>query len=284
MTTKTMPPQEQDQQPGLQHEMIPRPQVIGPNYRASGKLEGKVAIITGGDSGIGQSVAVHFAKEGADIAIVHLSEDKDAEECKGLVEKEGKKCHLIRGDVSEEAVCADAIEQTVDTFGHLDILVNNAAEQHEEPDIEELSADILDRTFHTNLFSYIFMAKAAVGYFKNGGIIINTTSVTAYRGSRHLLSYSATKGAIVTFTRSLSEALVERGIRVNGVAPGPVWTPLIPASFDAKKVGEFGKDVPMERPAQPFEIAPCYVFLASSDSSYMSGQVLHPNGGEIVNT
>jgi len=277
------PPQHQNHRPGSEGEMTPKPQAEGSNYRAAGKLEGKVALITGGDSGIGRSVAILYAKEGADVAIMYLSEDQDAEETKRLVEAEGKRCLLLKGDVGDEHFCQQAVQQTVQELGHLDILINNAAEQHPQESIENISAEQLERTFRTNIFGMFFMAKAALPHLKEGSAIINTTSVTAYKGSPQLLDYSSTKGAIVAFTRSLSQSLVEKGIRVNGVAPGPIWTPLIPSTFPEEKVKSFGAQVPMQRAGQPEEVAPSYVFLASSDSSYMSGQILHPNGGEVVN-
>jgi len=278
------PPQHQDRQPGLESEMKPMPKAEDPQYQGSGKLRGKVALITGGDSGIGRAVAILYAKEGADVTIVYLNEHQDAEETTRLVEKEGRRCLAIAGDVGDEAFCRKAVQRAVEEFGHLDILVNNAAEQHPQDSIEKISGEQLERTFRTNIFSYFYVTKAALKHLPKGGsAIINTTSVTAYRGSPHLLDYSATKGAIVAFTRSLSKALAEKGIRVNGVAPGPIWTPLIPASFPKDKVATFGADVPMKRAGQPEEVAPSYVFLASDDSSYMTGQVLHPNGGEIVN-
>lgn len=278
------PPQSQDQQPGREHEMTPRPAAEDFDYQGSEKLKDKVAIITGGDSGIGRAVAIAFAKEGADVAVLYLEEHKDAEETKRQVEQEGRRCITIAGDIGDESFCQQAVERTVRDLGRLDILVNNAAEQHETQSLDDISAQEIERTFRTNIFSYFFMAKHAVKHMQSGSIIINSTSVTAYRGSPHLLVYSATKGAIVTFTRSLSGMLVEQGIRVNGVAPGPVWTPLIPASFPPDQVAKFGTDVPLGRPAQPLEMAGSYVFLASEDSSYMTGQVLHPNGGEIINT
>jgi NAD(P)-dependent dehydrogenase (short-subunit alcohol dehydrogenase family) len=277
------PAQHQDHQPGSEAEMTPKPQAKGSNYRAAGKLEGKVALITGGDSGIGRSVAILYAKEGADVAIMYLSENQDAEETKRLVEAEGKRCLMIQGDVGDEQFCQQAVQQTVQELGHLDILINNAAEQHPQESIEKITAEQLERTFRTNIFSMFFMAKAALPHLKEGSAIINTTSVTAYKGNPQLLDYSSTKGAIVAFTRSLSQSLVEKGIRVNGVAPGPIWTPLIPSTFPEEKVKSFGSQVPMQRAGQPEEVAPCYVFLASDDSSYMSGQILHPNGGEVVN-
>lgn len=277
------PPQQQNRQPGIEAEMVPKPQTRDLKYRGSGKLQGKVALITGGDSGIGRSVAILYAREGADVAIVYLNEHTDANETKQLVEQEGQRCLPIAGDVGDEQFCQQAVEQVVKEFGHLDILVNNAAEQHPQESIEKISAEQLERTFRTNIFSMFFLTKATLPHLKEGSVIINTTSVTAYKGSPQLLDYSSTKGAIVAFTRSLSQGLVEKGIRVNGVAPGPIWTPLIPATFPAEEVSKFGAQVPMQRPGQPDEVSPSYVFLASSDSSYMTGQILHPNGGNVVN-
>jgi NAD(P)-dependent dehydrogenase (short-subunit alcohol dehydrogenase family) len=271
-------------QPGREHLMEPKPVSQDPKYKAAGKLEGKVALITGGDSGIGRAVALVYAMEGADVAIVYLDEHKDAEDTKRMVEEKGRRCLTIAGDVGEEGFCHQAVEQTVEEFGRLDILVNNAAEQHPQEDIEKISAEQLERTFRTNLFAQFYLVKAALPHLKEGSVIINTTSVTAYKGSEHLLDYSSTKGAIVAFTRSLSQALVKKGIRVNAVAPGPIWTPLIPSTFPPDKVENFGKDVPMGRPGQPEEVAPSYVFLASDDSSYITGQVIHPNGGTIVDS
>ena len=277
------PPQHQDQRPGSEAEMTPKPQSQDPKYRGSGKLEGKVALITGGDSGIGRAVAICYAKEGADVAIVYLNEQEDAQETKRLVEAEGRRCLTMAGDIGDESFCQQVVQQTVKELGHLDILVNNAAEQHPQESIENISAEQLERTFRTNIFSMFFLTKAALPNLKEGSAIINTTSVTAYKGNPQLLDYSSTKGAIVAFTRSLSQSLVEKGIRVNGVAPGPIWTPLIPSTFPEDKVKSFGAQVPMQRAGQPEEVAPSYVFLASDDSSYMSGQILHPNGGEVVN-
>ncbi|MEK8090730.1 SDR family oxidoreductase [Thermithiobacillus plumbiphilus] len=276
-------PAQQQEPPGHESEMQPRPQSDDPGYRGSGKLAGKVGLITGGDSGIGRAVAIAFAKEGADVAIVYLEEDKDAEETRRLVQEKGRRCALIKGDVGDENFCRQAVEQTVQTLGRLDVLVNNAAEQHPKKSLEEISAEQLERTFRTNIFGMFFMTKAALPHLKEGASIINTTSVTAYKGSPELLDYSSTKGAIVAFTRSLSMNLAEKGIRVNGVAPGPIWTPLIPSTFPGEKVESFGKNVPLGRAGQPDEVAPSYVFLASADASYMSGQVLHPNGGTVVN-
>jgi NAD(P)-dependent dehydrogenase (short-subunit alcohol dehydrogenase family) len=280
---KFQPPQQQDQQPGRESVMTPRPQFDDEKYRGSGKLRGKSALITGGDSGIGRAVAIAFAKEGADVAIVYLNEHEDAEETERLIGEQGRRCLLIAGDIGDEAFCKKAVEQTANEFGRLDILVNNAAEQHPQESIEKISAEQLERTFRTNIFSMFYLTKAALKHLKKGSAIINTTSVTAYKGSPQLLDYSSTKGAIVAFTRSLSQSLVEQGIRVNGVAPGPIWTPLIPSTFPPEKVASFGGDVPMKRPGQSEEVAPAYVFLASDDSSYMAGQILHVNGGEVVN-
>ena len=277
------PPQHQDQQPGRETEMTPRPKAEDRQYRGSGKLRDKVALITGGDSGIGRAVAIAFAKEGADVAIVYLNEHIDADETRRQVEQEDRRCLTIAGDVGDEGFCRRAVEQTLNELGRLDILVNNAAEQHPQDGIERISAEQLDRTFRTNIFAMFYLVKATLPHLRQGSAIVNTASVTAYKGSPQLLDYSATKGAIVAFTRSLSLALVEKGIRVNGVAPGPIWTPLIPSTFPPDKVQSFGSDVPMKRAGQPEEVAPCYVFLASDDSSYMSGQILHPNGGEVVN-
>ena len=278
------PPQHQERRPGIEAEMTPRPRAEDAEHRGSGKLQGKVALITGGDSGIGRAVAVAFAREGADVAIVYLNEHQDAEETKRMVEAEGRRCSTIDGDVGDESCCRQAVQRTVDAFGRLDVLVNNAAEQHPQESLEDITAEQLERTFRTNVFGYFFMAKAALRHLKEGSAIINTTSVTAYKGSPQLLDYSATKGAEVAFTRSLSQSLAERGIRVNAVAPGPIWTPLIPASFDEEKTAQHGASAPMQRPGQPDECAPSYIFLAAeSDSSYINGQVLHPNGGTVVN-
>jgi NAD(P)-dependent dehydrogenase (short-subunit alcohol dehydrogenase family) len=280
---QTLPPQQQDQQPGIESEMTPRPRSEDFSYRGSGKLEGKVALITGGDSGIGRAVAIYFAKEGADVAIVYLSEHDDAKESQRQVEQEGRRALLIAGDIGDEAFCRDAVERTVRELGRLDVLVNNAAEQHPQESIEDISAEQLERTFRTNIFSFFYLTKASLKHLKKGSAIVNTTSVTAYRGSPKLLDYSSTKGAIVAFTRSLALSLADKGIRVNGVAPGPIWTPLIPSTFPPDKVATFGGDVPMKRPGQPEEVAPAFVFLASDDSSYISGQIIHPNGGEVIN-
>ena len=278
-----LPPQSQDKQPGIESEMHPLPKSVNPNYKGSEKLKGKVAVITGGDSGIGRSVAVYYAREGADVAIVYLNEHEDAAKTKRMVEAEGRSCLTIAGDIGEQHFCENVVNQIVNEFGKLDIVVNNAAEQHTQKKFIDITQEQLERTFRTNIFSFFYLTKAAIPHLKKGSTIINTTSVTAYRGSPELIDYSATKGAIVAFTRSLSMNLVSQGIRVNAVAPGPIWTPLIPATMDEKTVAEFGSNTPMERVGQPQELAPSYVFLASEDSSYMSGQVLHVNGGEIIN-
>jgi NAD(P)-dependent dehydrogenase (short-subunit alcohol dehydrogenase family) len=280
---QSIPPQHQNVQPGIESIMTPRPKALDANYKGSDKLLGLTAIITGGDSGIGRAVAVYYAREGADVVIVYLNEHDDAAETKRLVEAEGRQCLTIAGDIGEESFCQEIVKRTVDLFGKLDILVNNAAEQHVQKEITDITQDQLERTFRTNIFSFFYMTKAAMPYLKEGSSIINTASITAYKGSPQLLDYSATKGAIVAFTRSLSMNLSPKGIRVNAVAPGPIWTPLIPSTMDEKKVASFGQDTPMQRVGQPEELAPSYVFLASKDASYMSGQVLHINGGEIVN-
>ncbi len=280
--SEQQPPQRQSQ-PGREHEMQPRPDTAGPEHRGSGRLDGKIAIITGGDSGIGRSVAVLFAREGADVSVVYLEEHEDAKETARQVEEEGGRCLLLPGDVGDEEFCADVVRRTIEEFGRLDILVNNAAEQHARDDITEISSTQLERTFRTNVFSMFHLVKAAVSHLGDGSSIINSTSVTAYQGNPMLVDYSATKGAIVAFTRALSQQLIDRGIRVNAVAPGPIWTPLIPATFPPDAVESFGANTPMGRAGQPEEVAPCYVFLASADASYIAGQVLHPNGGQVVN-
>lgn len=280
---QTLPPQHQDHRPGTESEMHPKPEFESNEYKAAGKLKGKVALITGGDSGIGRAVAVYYAKEGADVSIVYLNEHKDAEETKRQVEQEGRKCLLIAGDVGDDAFCRDAVSETVEKLGKLDILVNNAAEQHPQKKIEDITKEQLERTFRTNIFGMFYLTQAAMPHLSKGSSIINTTSITAYRGSPQLLDYASTKGAIVAFTRSLSMNVVGQGIRVNAVAPGPIWTPLIPSTFPADQVAEFGATQPMKRPGQPEELAPAYVYLASTDSSYVSGQVIHVNGGEVIN-
>ncbi|MEK7511072.1 MAG: SDR family oxidoreductase [Patescibacteria group bacterium] len=280
-----IPPQKQDAQPGRTAPMHPLPEDKMECYEGSGKLAGKIALITGGDSGIGRATAIAFAKEGASIAIIYLNEDDDAKETAHHIEDaagEGQ-VTLLRADIGKPAVAKRVVEQIVKRLGGLDILVNNAAEQHPQQSLTDITPDQLERTFRTNVFGMFYMTQAALKYMKPGSVIINTTSVTAYKGSEDLIDYSATKGAIVSFTRSLSQSLAEKKIRVNAVAPGPIWTPLIPASFSKEKVGKFGQNTTLGRPGHPDEIAPSFVFLASDDSSYMTGQVLHPNGGTIVN-
>ena len=278
-------PQEQDQQPGIQQEMRPQPRGTAQEYRPADKLAGKRALITGGDSGIGRAVAVMFAREGADVAIVCLNEAADATETKALVEAAGRRCLVLYGDVGQRTFCGAVIQQVMRELGGLDILVNNAGEQHVRERLEDISDEQLERTFKTNILAQFYLTRAALPHLGKGAAIVNTTSVTAYQGNPLLVDYSSTKGAIVAFTRSLAKQLAPRGIRVNGVAPGPIWTPLIPAqdSFSAEQVESFGKSTPLGRPGQPDEVAPCYVFLASADAAYMSGQVLHPNGGTVVN-
>ena len=281
-TQSPQPPQSQARQPGRTEKMRPKPEDHARGYKAAGKLEGKAAVVSGGDSGIGRATAIAFAKEGADVAIIYLEEREDAAETKRQIEAEGRRCLAIAGDVGDEGFCKNAVKRVIEEFGQIDVLVNNAAEQHEAEDLTGISAQQLERTFRTNVFGMFFLTKAALPHLPEGGVIVNTTSVTAYRGNKTLIDYSATKGAIVSFTRSLSQSLKERKIRVNAVAPGPVWTPLIPASFDPEHVANFGASTMHKRPAQPDEIAPSYVFLACDDSIFMSGEVLHPNGGEFI--
>ncbi len=276
-------PQSQSR-PGIEAKMQPHPVFDYPEVEGSGKMKNKVAVITGGDSGIGRAVAILFAKEGADIAIIYLNEHKDAKDTRHIIEEiYGRKCVLIDGDISREKFCLNAIRKVKKKFRKIDVLVNNAAMHYEDKSIKDVSAKELETTFSTNIFSMFYLTKAAIDLMPKGSAIINTTSVTAYRGSPNLINYASTKGAIVSFTRSLAASLVEKEIRVNAVAPGPIWTPLIAASFDPKKVAKHGSDAPMKRAGQPVEVAPSYLFLACRDSAYMSGQVLHPNGGEIVN-
>ncbi|WP_338664879.1 SDR family oxidoreductase [Pararoseomonas sp. SCSIO 73927] len=280
------PPQQQAHQPGIESEMTPRPRSAMEDWKGSGKLEGRKALVTGGDSGIGRAVAVGFAKEGADVVILYKDEHGDAAETKRLVEAAGRRCEAIAGDVGEVTFAKQAVEKAVSFLGgRIDVLVNNAAEQHVCEYLADIDPAQVERTFRTNIFGYFWMAKFALPHMPDGASIVNTTSVTAYRGSPQLIDYSSTKGAIVAFTRSLSNQLYKaRKIRVNAVAPGPIWTPLIPASFDAEKTAEHGASAQMGRAGQPDEVAPSYIFLASdSDSSYINGQVLHPNGGDVVN-
>jgi NAD(P)-dependent dehydrogenase (short-subunit alcohol dehydrogenase family) len=278
---ETMPRQSQAHQPGSEAEMNPRPD-YAPRFTGSGRLDGKVAIVTGGDSGIGRAVAVLFAREGTDVAIVYKEETDDAAETAEAVRGEGLKCLALAGDIGDEAFCRDCVDKIFDHFGRIDVLVNNAAEQHEQETITDISREQLVRTFATNVFGYFYMTKAVLPHLQEGAAIVNTTSVTAYKGSSQLLDYASTRGAIVAFTRSLAQQLADRKIRVNGVAPGPIWTPLIPASFDEERTAQHGANVPLQRPGQPNEVAPCHLFLACEDASYMTGQILHPNGGTIV--
>lgn len=277
-----IPAQSQDRQPALESKMTPKPQYDRDSYRGSDKLKGKVALITGGDSGIGRSVAVLYAKEGADVAISYLDEHEDAEKTKALVEAQNQKCFLFPGDISSEKFCQSMVQEVIEKAGKLDILVNNAAEQYYESSLEEIDPERLGKIFSTNIFAMFYLVKAAIHHFKPGSCIINTTSINAYKGNAALLSYATTKGAILAYTRSLAQILVEKQIRVNGVAPGPIWTPFIPDAFSGDAVESFGQQVPMQRPGQPVEVATCFVFLASQDASYMTGQVLHPNGGVVV--
>jgi NAD(P)-dependent dehydrogenase (short-subunit alcohol dehydrogenase family) len=279
--SNTKPPQTQPRQPGVENDMQPRP-ATAPHFAGSGRLADKVALISGGDSGIGRACAYLFAREGADVAFVYRDEDEDAAETVDGIRAEGRDALAIRGDLGDRATAGRVVGETVERFGRLDVLVNNAAEQHPVERLEDIDEAVLERTFRTNVHGVFWLTQAALPHMGEGATVVNTTSVTAYRGSRHLVDYAATRGAVVAFTRSLAQQVVDRGIRVNAVAPGPVWTPLIPASFDADHVGSFGGNVPMDRPGEPNEIAPCHLFLACHDSSYMSGQVLHPNGGVVI--
>ena len=280
---KDLPPQHQDQQPGIEAEMDPKP-IYDNDEPGQRRLDGKVAVITGGDSGIGRAVAIAFAKEGAEVVIAYLNEHEDAKQTAEDIRKYGKEPLLLARDISQEENCRKIIDETIERFKKIDILVNNAAVQYVQHNIEDISAEQLEYTFRVNIFAQFYLSKFTVPHMKKGSSIINTASITAYRGNQELMDYSSTKGAIVSFTRALSGSLVKKGIRVNAVAPGPVWTPLIPASFDEKKVSEFGKNTPIGRVAQPVEIAPSFVFLASNDGAFFTGQVLHPNGGSVINT
>ncbi len=280
---KSVPGQTQGKQPGIESIMNSVPITENQNYKGSNQLQNKVAVITGGDSGIGKAVAITFAKEGADLAIVYLDENEDAQNTKNIIESIGRKCLLLSGDVGHDGFCKEVIQKVMGEFGKIDILINNAAEQHFQNSIEDITNEQLEKTFRTNIFSMFYMIKAAMPYLQQGSCIINTTSITAYQGDETLIDYSASKGAIVSLTRSLSQSLVNQGIRVNAVAPGPIWTPLIPASFPQNYVATFGIDTPMGRPGQPVELASAYVYLASEGASYVTGQTIHVNGGTIVN-
>lgn len=279
---KSVPEQKQDKSPGLESLMNPNPVFDDPNYEGSGKLSGKVAIITGGDSGIGKAAAVAYAKEGANIAIIYYDEHSDAEVTQKIIESKGSKCLLLPGDITDDNFCKSSVQKTIETFNKIDILVNNSAFQYPQNSIEDISNEQLDKTFKTNIYSMFYMTRAVMPHFNPGCCIINTASITAYAGDELLLDYSATKGAVVTFTRSLALSLIGRNIRVNAVAPGPVWTPLIPSSFSKEHVGKFGTDTPIGRPAQPVDLAPAYVYLASPESSYVTGQTIHVNGGAFI--
>lgn len=277
-----IPQQKQDKQPGLESKLNPKPIFQDSNYIGSKKLKDKVIIITGGDSGIGRAVSIAFAKEGADIAIIYYNENEDAEYTKNIIEENGRKCITIPGDITDDTFCKSAVQKVMDTFSKIDVLVNNAAVQYPQNSIEDITNDQLEKTFKTNIFSMFYLSRAVLPHLKSGCCIINTSSITAYTGNETLIDYSATKGSIVSFTRSLALSLISRKIRVNSVAPGPVWTPLAPSSYSPQKVEEFGSKNPTGRPAQPVELASAYVFLASPDSSYITGEVIHVNGGQFI--
>ena len=279
-----LPKQKQEKQPGKEYKMHPEPEIIRKSYRGSDKLKGQKTLITGGDSGIGRAVAVHFAREGADVAIVYKDEDTDAEKTQELIEKEGRKCLIIRGDIVKQDFQKDLVKTLKKEFKKLDVLVNNAAVQFPQEKFEDVEDEQLEKTFDTNILAMIRLTRNCLPLLGKGSRIINTTSITGYRGSSHLIDYSSTKGAITSFTRSLSANLISKGIRVNGIAPGPIWTPLIPSTFGPEEVSSFGQDTPMKRPGQPSELGPAYVFLASEDSSYITGQVIHINGGSFIHT
>lgn len=281
LKNKKIPSQEQAP-PGKEHKMVPEPEIIKESYKSAGKLSNKITLITGGDSGIGRAIAVHFAKEGSDIGIVYLQEDEDALKTKQMAEDAGARCIIIQGDLRDKEFCQHCVQTCVEKLGGLNVLINNAGEQHPHEGILEMNLDEMESTFRTNIISMMYLTKAAVPHLKKGDSIINTTSVVAFQGRKYLIDYGATKGAVVGFTRSLNNDLAPKGIRVNAVAPGPVWTPLIPSTFSPEHVADFGKSTNMGRPGQPSEVAPAYVFLASDDASYISGQIIHVNGGEAA--